>query len=141
MSSEAMRRNFQMLDLHINENLLKVTSDKATLITSQPTETDQHGRFTGIVKHHQSPGKMVQSYATGLAHASYSKQFQTLKNTLNTSKDENLNSSIDHNTKLRRYKSAARWNSLSVFGSNRFKNNQSLGHNPINQKVQLNEGL
>jgi len=28
MSSEAMRRNFQLLDLGINENLMKVTSDK-----------------------------------------------------------------------------------------------------------------
>jgi hypothetical protein len=29
-----MKRNFQMLDLHINENLIKVTSDIETLLTS-----------------------------------------------------------------------------------------------------------
>ena len=144
MSSEAMRRNFQLMDLHINENLIKVTSDKATLITSHQTEqrdTEQHGPnlFNRMVKHHESPGHKIQSCTSQFAHGSCSKQFQTLKNTLNTSKDDNLNSSTDHQTKLRRYKSAARWNSLSVFGSNRFKNNLSIGNIP--SKVQMNEGM
>lgn len=34
ISSDVMKRNFQMLDLHINENLIKVTSDIETLLTS-----------------------------------------------------------------------------------------------------------